>query len=1127
LKPVGAKYKPNESNLHKCRFFRILFTGISVTERLKVPRILWIALSVCFSTLWFRCAGSASQTPPDLSRPLADGSFPLAPIGPKSSAQKPVSQLAGPGGSFRLPPGHWVASQPAPDLAGLAQTTVIRLPDRRWRASLYATRFAKQTYTAKQMEVALGFLFQLDPKPDSAQKTSEPRPAGRPYRRVYWPATTGSAHVGIAVLDDTTLSWIHLESSDSANLGDMKAWAETAFVATDTAVETKKAAFLFSAALENTLGLKATEDSNYVAATEHYTRAFERDSMNPRYLANLAAMDQARKQTATGIQRLETRPHLFELPGGSEMYGVLGGLYEEFGDYEKARQCAIKALERDPDNREWLINLSDALWGLGEKVQSKNVLLGRYSKNPDFRLSIYLAGTYLGLEEYENARLVLEKAHTFGPPDSKSVEYMLRAFIGLKEYGSAQAYHHAVVDSIAETGMIHFLLGVSSFNLKQYRTALKEVQLALESDPTHREAQELSSQITALLGGKSNQILRTALTPLKTRLHLLEAKRRLNDSLTRLIASQFPMTLLEQHIAFTWTPGSTWRKTRHQLFYIPEGRRLLQFSELNYELNPTSMRFFVNRFRLMDSLMRPVDEAKGRDFYVTGNHNTTLHPENLLVHLPIKTHAGKHFLEVITTEESQVVTAEFPFIRFEQQAVYPIITTRFDIVQPPTNLLISPKGECRIDSLADRLSVTMEKPVLPLDKRFFSVPPEFMTGFSASAMATWREIGNGYWKTLSDAGRNPDSIPFAIRERASEVVQMRRDLMPMHALFRYVRDSVRYNNFEFSLEAQVPEGGEKILQTTQADCKGHALLLTQMLKSVGYQAYLFLIDLDHPGEPEHPSLNQFNHMIVYVPPQRGKPAHFLDATEKHLPFRESPLPHEGRLGLVVDADSSRLQTVSEVDSLGEHEALVFHSFDVHVNGSALGIDSVQLTGKLAGWFRDHYHSWNPNTRMQTLRSWMSEGYPPFVERGFSMLNIDDPDQPLTLVFKFETRFAVQKGPREVEHFPKLELSFLRFPPPEACRQPVYFANPIVIQSQWTYHLPNGYVWKSTDIDREVSATYLHWKFSIQQNVPESILIRQRWQVDPFVATPEDYSHSYTEWGPILARSGLRLQANRP
>jgi len=44
-----------------------------------------------------------------------------------------------------------------------------------------------------------------------------------------------------------------------------------------------------------------------------------------------------------------------------------------------------------------------------------------------------------------------------------------------------------------------------------------------------------------------------------------------------------------------------------------------------------------------------------------------------------------------------------------------------------------------------------------------------------------------------------------------------------------VRDSIRYNNFEFSLNALVPDRCETVLTNGYSDCKGHAFLLMQLL----------------------------------------------------------------------------------------------------------------------------------------------------------------------------------------------------------------------------------------------------------------------------------------------------------
>ena len=46
-----------------------------------------------------------------------------------------------------------------------------------------------------------------------------------------------------------------------------------------------------------------------------------------------------------------------------------------------------------------------------------------------------------------------------------------------------------------------------------------------------------------------------------------------------------------------------------------------------------------------------------------------------------------------------------------------------------------------------------------------------------------------------------------MRERAVETVERNRGMNPVQALFRFVRDSVRYNNYEFSLHALVPDLG--------------------------------------------------------------------------------------------------------------------------------------------------------------------------------------------------------------------------------------------------------------------------------------------------------------------------------
>jgi hypothetical protein len=127
-----------------------------------------------------------------------------------------------------------------------------------------------------------------------------------------------------------------------------------------------------------------------------------------------------------------------------------------------------------------------------------------------------------------------------------------------------------------------------------------------------------------------------------------------------------------------------------------------------------------------------------------------------------------------------------------------------------------------------------------------------------------------------------------------------------------------------------------------------------------------------------------------------------------------------------------------------------------------------------------------------------------------------------MVFKYRRKFQFHSASQEIEHFPLLELSFLRFPKAASRKAPVYFPHEIQIHSQWNYDIPDDLAWKPLNLDRELSENYLHWLLSINQNSPQSIGIKQNWRIEPFVATPEEYVKIQAVWDPILLSSGLKL-----
>lgn len=1075
--------------------------------------------------LWlWSCAASNHPGTGSFRSPAPDSTvFALTSASGTKAASTPVFQgyQSRTGWNFAAVKPTWIEAPNLRTDKGVPVRTLVRDEDRKQRVTFYETTLPRGSLKDAQVSASLAYLFKADPDPSA--ENIEP-----PQARLYLfksPQDT-LRHWGLMVRTDTSLLYVNVESKNPlppesvGQLQDIRMdfRPQNPGEAPDSCLRT------FKGAIENTLGLRAIEDTSLQIAFKHFQTALSLDTLNAAYLVNCAAIFQLRKDNLGGIDFLSNYPNL--LSTSSELAGIMGAMYEELGRYQEEKAWTLKALELDPQNTEWLINLSDALWGLGERVHSKNVLLRRYSEKPTFRLSIYLAQTLLGLEEYENARQVLVAAHQDTAPSPKSVEYYLRALSGLKEYEPALDFVRELGASFPATSNNFLFKGICEFNLKLYRLAAASAKSSLDLDPTNREAQQLSTQISALIGGRTNLILRTPIVPLKTKGSLAAAKHLMGEADNQQLLTQSPLTLLTQNVVYTAPPKTRWKKTRHQFFYIHDARKLIRLSELTYEINPGYSRFFVNQFRLYDINSKVIEDEKVSDFYVTKSHNTTLHPENLLVHLPIKTRPGVQFLEVEITEESQLPVSEFPYLRYDNAFPFPILDCSYEILHPPKHLLLSAFGEAKVDSLPDRLVIRMQDPTPGFEDDFRPSNDEFGTGFSATPFKTWREVGRNYERMLTQSGLRFDSVPVPVQERAQEVMDRNRGVNPVFALFRYVRDSVRYNNYEFSLQALIPETSERVLTDGYSDCKGHALLLMQMLKARSLEAHLCLVSLNHAGDLDQPSLHQFNHMIVHVPAQKGFPQYFLDPTEKHYAFRRSPLALEGKNVLIVDDENSRMATIPELDSAGEHRVQVFHSLKVDPSQTAIGEDSLVLSGKVASEFRSHMRAWNPATKYENLLSWLAQSYPSFVDERFRVLNEDDPDAPLIMVFKYRRKFPFKTALQEIEHFPKLELSFLRFPKATSRKAPVYFPHEIQINSQWIYEIPAGYGWKSLNLDRELSEHYLHWLLSINQDTPESITIKQKWRIDPFVATPEEYGKIQSEWDPILQSSGLKLAISK-
>ncbi len=125
----------------------------------------------------------------------------------------------------------------------------------------------------------------------------------------------------------------------------------------------------------------------------------------------------------------------------------------------------------------------------------------------------------------------------------------------------------------------------------------------------------------------------------------------------------------------------------------------------------------------------------------------------------------------------------------------------------------------------------------------------------------------------------------------------------VRAIYRFVVQKIRYQqDYAFKIDGVKPHLSSMVLQRRYGDCKDKTVLLMSLLEAIGVGSRYALVLTTGKGEvyPEVPA-QQFNHVIVYVPAQRGIPRpRFLDATAEFLDLDNVRSDDQGALALVVD-----------------------------------------------------------------------------------------------------------------------------------------------------------------------------------------------------------------------------------
>jgi hypothetical protein len=251
-----------------------------------------------------------------------------------------------------------------------------------------------------------------------------------------------------------------------------------------------------------------------------------------------------------------------------------------------------------------------------------------------------------------------------------------------------------------------------------------------------------------------------------------------------------------------------------------------------------------------------------------------------------------------------------------------------------------------------------------------------------------------------------------------------------------------------------------------------------MLQAAGVPASLALVSFNGTVREDIPSLDQFDHMIVYVP---GKPEpSFLDCTSKSADLTAGwSLGLAGRNALVLAKDTP---TFVRIPAYPTNSSIITMAREIEFTNAteALVTENLAFEGLHAAFLRSYLRGQSASARRAYVARELAGSSSELLE--LSVGHMEDPTAPLTFRFKSLVRGQFQVVGNQIVGTPPLgmERAFLEPQPVEKRTTPFEVGEPMRLERTLTIKLPLEFKPKTELIpDRRAESPFVNCRTSVE------------------------------------------------
>ena len=870
----------------------------------------------------------------------------------------------------------------------------------------------------------------------------------------------------------------------------------------------------FNAAIMSQVGLLRLMENQPLVALSYFERANKMDPEEPLYLINCGFVYQLKELYGPGISYFTSQMDLVRKNG--KLLSILGEMYEALFDYGHARECAEGALRYTPNNPEYVINLSDALWGLGQRNQSLIVVQRLYDTQPSSRLGVYLAKTYMGLDQYAEAVDVLYGVRgRFG----MSVDLgstLMDALVFLGRYEEARAISEETIAKDRNNYKTWTTQGKILFYSRNYREAEKSLTKALSLKPDNEDAKSFLSATKAFLGKADNRTLQKPITPVEER--TASIKSLLSPAAKKAgTEGDFPAVVHYHKEALKAEKGSNWVRTDEMLMEILDLRGTAIYREFTFDFLPGFDRIYINALEVYDSNWNLKQKVGLNGAYITYATEIGGGNESQTAHFPIQELEPGDFIYVQFSRTNIENKGMIPYTDYVSSSDVPVGKSIFRIYADPNRFVTEEYGPLEKKTFKGGVEWSIENPVIVRKEMYMPVYRDFGAGLMLTGKQEWKNVGEDYQNLIKHQFKQAVSV----REKAFEVRGSRLGDEAVKAIVRFVRHDIRYRDVRFGGHSLIPQTAEVTLKERRGDCKDMALLLKEMLQAIGVKSYLAAIHLTEEGFEHLPTIQQFNHMILYIPKQDKVSEMWVDATDKTGNDRPVPLDMEGKVALIIDDEQSRVMTTPILEDNQEHKIAVDHRLFIGNDGNCEFRDSVSLQGKFASAIRNRFFGRDVKEQEQLLEDFMMAGIPDVSIGNIRIENLSEFNKPLILVATYASKVYFGQGGSELKgRFPNVwERSLFKLPKVSKRHHPIRMPH----ETQFSYSLSvKAAGGRTVNIigPKKFQRTPDYVSYEKERGVPsgQEASSSIKWTTFALYADPSEYEKIREEWNYLLSET---------